>query len=529
MSSPTRVLLLELDGAEKQLLLEWAAAGHLPHFKSLLARGVIGHSTTPPGVYAGAIWPSFFTGLNPARHGIHALSLLKPGTYDVARYTPDQVKGEPFWNVLSRAGRRVAIFDVPLTGIRPDLNGIQIVEWGVHDTVGRFQTWPPALARDVLSRFGRHPVEDCNANRTDPSEFLAFRDALVRGIRKKAELTRHYLRRGGWDLCIQVFSESHCVGHQCWHLHDADHPGHEPEVARLTGDPVQDVYVALDAAIGEILAEVGDDTRVIVLAGHGMGSRRGAQFLLHEVLVRLGAAVPAPPAATKAPRPIDRLDAALSWTWQRTPNAVKLALHPVKARLRGWIDGPSPLPPSKLDPARGKCFLVENHFAVGGIRLNLLGREPRGLLRPGPESDAFSEDLERDLLEIKDVTTGKQAIHRVMRTRDLYRGEYLDHLPDLLVDWSTEVPLGNAIVGRPGNGQVGLTSPKIGLVEGENRYCRTGEHLPDGLFIATGAGLGPGTLEGQVSIMDFAPTVSAWLGVDLPDVDGTPIGPLLCR
>jgi predicted AlkP superfamily phosphohydrolase/phosphomutase len=48
-----------------------------------------------------------------ARHGIHSLAQLKPGTYEVSRYTADQVKREPFWNYLSRAGKRVAILDVP--------------------------------------------------------------------------------------------------------------------------------------------------------------------------------------------------------------------------------------------------------------------------------------------------------------------------------------------------------------------------------------------------------------------------------
>lgn len=523
MKSPAKILLLEIDAGDKTLISNWADAGILPNLKRLLSSGLVGHVTTPPGVYVGAIWPTFFTGVNPARHGIHSLAQLRPGTYEVARYTPAHVKREPFWNCLSRKQKKVAILDVPLSGLSRDLNGIQMVEWGSHDSVGGFATCPSSLAREVESRFGRHPVVDCNANRTTPEEFLALRDALVRGVQKKTELTKHYLDRGGWDFFAQVFTESHCVGHQCWHLHDPTHPGHQPDFARTTGDPIRDVYVAIDAAIGEILSLIGEGTTVLVLAGHGMGSKRGAQFLLHEILVRLGVAVPAAPAPDEPPGLLDRIDTALAWGWQRLPSSLKRTLHPVRDRVRAWMDEPTPLPPRKLDPAKGKCFLVENHFAVGGIRLNLVGREPRGIVQPGAESDALCERLQQELLALEDASTGTKAVARVMRTRELYRGEYLDHLPDLLVEWSLEMPLGTAVVGKPGTGKVRLRSPAIGLVEGENRYCRTGEHLPDGLFVAVGAGIQAGVLDHPVSIMDFAPTVSNLLEVDLPDVDGTPI------
>ncbi len=99
----------------------------------------------------------------------------------------------------------------------------------------------------------------------------------------------------------------------------------------------------------------------------------------------------------------------------------------------------------------------------------------------------------------------------------------------MLVVWSRELPLGTASVGKPGNGTVRLGSDRIGVIEGENRYCRTGEHRPDGMFIASGPGLEPGMLRRTVSILDFAPTITRLRDVDLPDVDGQPIHELLAE
>jgi predicted AlkP superfamily phosphohydrolase/phosphomutase len=235
------------------------------------------------------------------------------------------------------------------------------------------------------------------------------------------------------------------------------------------------------------------------------------------------------PAAPAPPTLFESFDSWLAWGWRQMPREARRLLEPVRDRLREWIDDPPPLPAPKLDAAKSKCFLVENHFAVGGIRLNLVGREPAGKVQPGAEADALCEQLKRDLLDLRDVETGRRAISDVLRTRDLYRGEYLDHLPDLLVVWSSDLPLGTAVVGRPGNGKVRLGSQKIDLIEGENRYCRTGEHRPDGMFIATGPGIESGTANRTVSILDFAPTIAKLLDVELPDADGEPIDEILAH
>jgi predicted AlkP superfamily phosphohydrolase/phosphomutase len=531
MESLTKVLFLEMDAGEKTLIRDWAAAGLLPTFRSLLAKGLVGDTMAPEGFYVGSIWPSLCTGVTPARHGIHGWGQVRPGSYEVHLfYTDKDLKREPFWNDLNRAGRKVAILDIPLAGISKDLNGIQMVEWGGHDYFRGFGTWPPSLARQVKARFGLHPLRiPCNASNRTPEDFAFFTDQLVEGIKKKTELTKYYLNQGGWDFFAQVFTESHCVGHQCWHLHDPNHPGHDPAIVAVTGDPVRDVYVAIDAAIGEILADVGEDTVVVVLAGHGMGYKCGAQFLLPEILVRLGVAQPPSPESSRWAKPdsIDRLDAFLTWGWQRTPVAIKERLQPIRRRLRDAIDLRDRPLPMRLDPRGGKCFLVDNGFMVGGIRVNLRGREPGGVVEPGSGMDAFCDELARDLLDITDLDTGKPIVKRVVRTRDLYQGEYIDRLPDLLVEWSDEKPLGSATCGNPGGSRLRLRSDKLGVIEGVNHYCRTGDHRPHGLFMAFGPGIEQGKLNGTICITDFAPTFTQLLGVDLCDVDGKPIADLL--
>ena len=166
-------------------------------------------------------------------------------------------------------------------------------------------------------------------------------------------------------------------------------------------------------------------------------------------------------------------------------------------------------------------------MSVGGIRVNLKGREPDGIIRPGEEMEAFCEDLSQKLLKIIDYDTGIPMIKSVRRTSELYQGEALEHLPDLLVEWSDEKLLGAAGSGSAEGSTVRLASGKTGIIEGVNSYCRTGDHRPEGLFIAFGAGIKAGRMERTVSIMDFAPTFADLLGVKLPQIDGKPITEIL--
>lgn len=513
----SKVVVIGVDAANPTLLRRWAEEGVLPNVRTLLDRGLTGSTRSVDGFFVGSTWPSFYTGVTPARHGCHYLLQLKPGTYDlypvaghgVARY-------EPFWRRFSRAGRRVAVLDVPLSRVDPSLNGIQTVEWGGHDAVYGFGARPADLAKKIRTRFGAHPLRvPCDDIGTTADDYERFILSLIEGARVKGELTRHFLRQGSWDFFMQVFTESHCVGHQCWHLHAPDHPAHDVSIAAQTGDPLRRVYVGIDHSIGEIVSEAGD-TLIILLVAHGMSHWYGANFLLRDILCRLGVARPLEGTSTIVSSLLDRGRRA----WQILPRGIRSRV----ARLRASVT--APVPGIGVDPRSSLCFPHRNGQPVSGIRLNLLGREPYGILPP-TVAGAFCDELTWDLLNIVDEGTGRPLVRRVLRTRDLYAGEFVDDLPDVLVEWSDEVPIGSEKLARGAGATIRARSPKLGVIEGVNRYGRTGDHRPEGMFIAAGPRVRPGEIDRQVSILDFAPTFTSLLGVDWVGGDGQPVKELL--
>jgi len=531
MKRPVKIVFLAMDAGDKFLIQNWARDGTLPTMHSLLARGLVGETISVEGLCEGSTWPSFYTGVTPARHGFHRLTQINPRTYEFYRCNPGEfIKREPFWNLLSSAGKSVAILDIPLSGISEGLNGIQMVEWASHDGVYGFHTWPKQLRGEVIKRFGRHPVKaSCDSYGRSPHDFCRFRDHLIEGVNKKCELTIQYMNNGEWDFFAQVFTEGHCAGHQCWHLHDPAHPNYDRKIVALTGDPIREVYRAIDSAIGRILAHVDDNTFVFFFATHRMAHNIGANFLLEKILEKLNLLRRrAEPAALKQQGMMKRVFNVAKGKWHKLPTPIQATLKPALLPLynsakRLMVGEKLSHVSSRFDLKHCKCFPHENGNLISGIRINLLGREPDGLIKPGDELNDFCQQLSEDLLNIVDMDSGKPMVRGVVRTADHFQGEYIDHLPDLLVEWNEDILLGSKMLNDDTSCWLKLTSEKIGLIEGEYTYCRTGDHRPEGLFIVTGPGINPGAIGRTISIMDFAPTFLNLFGLTNPDLDGKPI------
>jgi predicted AlkP superfamily phosphohydrolase/phosphomutase len=162
--------------------------------------------------------------------------------------------------------------------------------------------------------------------------------------------------------------------------------------------------------------------------------------------------------------------------------------------------------------SRRKCFAVLHNENAGGVRINVVGREPAGCVKPGADYEAVCASLTRDLLDLVNVDTGKPIIKEVVRIADECHGHRLETLPDLFAVWSRNAPIR------------AVTSPKIGIVT-EPRVigARTGDHSPECVLYAHGPRV---TRRGPIDPMaveDIAPTITSWLDFALPDCDGAPI------
>ena len=502
------IVMLGLDAFDPGTAWRLARAGHLPAIAGLFRGGSRCRVRNPYGLFVGSIWISLATGNRPERHGYHCWDEIDVDTYVRRMNALSWDKATPFWETLSRAGRRLAVIDVPHTRAGKDFNGLHVSEYGCHDRHFGFNTWPPARAADIEAAFASSPVLGINSYATKEfasddyihragrlrtiGEERAFYLDLQRGLAAKRDLLSALIREEQWDLFLGVFGESHAVGHQQWHLHDAGHPRFDPASRAAVGcDPLLEVYRAIDAGVADLIAAAGPDATILVLMSHGMGAHHDGGHLLDEVLTAIDWHDRGPPPLA-GPRDIAR-------------RAIRALPIPVRAaigragRVRGFA--------APYARARQRFFLEPNNGVYGGIRINLAGREPRGCVLP-EEFDQVCRDLEGDLLELVNVDTGKPAVRNVRRC-DAYHGRSAtDTMPDLFVDWDRSAPIET------------VRSAKTGTIHAAYRGWRTGDHRPAGLLLARGDGFSPNKRMPGIDVEDLAPSIAARMGVALDDVDG---------
>lgn len=496
MSSRPRVLFLGADSCDPELVTRWAASGDLPYFAKLLRTGFRARTRGPAGIYGGSLWPSFVTGVSPGRHGMYSFHQYSPETYADERFLPDRIAEEPFWLRLDRAGRRVGVLDVPLTPLTSVTNGFHVSEWAWHDLAGpRTRCSSSAIEREVDRVAGVAPVRDCEGSRTTAHEFRQLRDALMRQAQTRTELATHFFGQAEWDFFACVFSESHCAGHQMWHLHDPSHPKHSPEIARsLGGDPLLDVYRAIDQGIATLASGAGEGTIVVVWCSHGMGPHYDATFMLDTVLQKLE-----DPKRPEFPGSWLRSARTL---WSRAPLPLRRLVGPSLH---------SALLNAASDRKQRKYFSIPDNNEQGAIRVNLVGRDAQGLVQPGAEYDAILAFLREALLELENAETGEPIVTGFQYPQALHPGPYTHELPDMTVEWDRSRPISK------------IRSKRIGLIERAPHTDRTGDHTSDGMLFVLNPAARAGELDRIIDVIDFAPTIANLLGVSHAGFDGRPI------
>ncbi|CRK58977.1 hypothetical protein [Alloactinosynnema sp. L-07] len=525
MTDPAKVLVVALDACNPATVREMVADGDLPVLGALFDSCATAATVNPHGIFEGTVWTSFFTARSAARTGYTCWEEVETDTYERRLTSPLEIRGVPFWETLSAAGKRVAVLDVPHSRAEAPVNGVVLSEYGTHDRHFGFRTSPEPLAKEIEERFGLTPVLTADpyvvrdwapddylyraGDHRTPDEERTLTQGLVTGAAMKTEVSTHLLGQGGWDLFLTVYGEAHSVGHQLWHLHDPSHRLHDSTLAAEL-DPVRAVYRELDRGVGEHLAQAGPDTTVFVLLSHGMGARYEGSHLLHEILRLLDGVQN------------DGIRGAAPMRWAKRafgalPRPARSGLLAAALPLLRRRIARDPLPPvpnwaSAEQRSRQRYYLCPNNFVYGGVRINLVGREPNGLVKPGADYESVCARLTDDLLALVNVENGQPMVRAVTRTSDHHDREADDTLPDLLIDWVRTGPIET------------VWSPKTGIVHRPDTHWRTGDHRPEGVLLAKGPGFEPGARLGNIDVVDLGASLAALCGVRLTgDVDGQPL------
>jgi predicted AlkP superfamily phosphohydrolase/phosphomutase len=512
--SQTQVVLIGLDGVPLDLLRPWIEAGELPTMQRFLRQGVAGHlrSTMPPT--SGPSWSSFMTGKEPGKTGIYDFLYRAGGTYRFPPVNASLRDGRELWEILSDAGRRVGVLNVPLTYPVKAVNGFMISGWMTPYTA-RDYVYPPELGDELRSAVGEYriyPSMTCTPGREE--QFLR---ASIELLEMRTRTALYLLRRERWDLFMAVFFDTDRVLHQLWHTLDPEHPWHgaggkgwQPGAREW----VLEYFRRVDHSLGQLFDAAGEGALQIVMSDHGMGSAHHFvvlnNWLLENGFLQLRRA---PWTAVK--RALFRAGITLR-NVHKVANLLGLAKH---AEYKGlystdWLLKLAFLSFNDVDWSRSSAYSFGRHY--GPVYLNVKGREPHGIVEPGSEYERVRQQIVDAALAFRHPLTGRGMVKEVLRREDIYRGPYLDQAPDLIL-----------IPADPRDIFFGLAD------FGSNRvvdtvYRYSGMHRDQGMLLMRGPQVAAGAPVRGAAIQDMAPTVLHAMGLPIPaDMDGRPLLDLL--
>lgn len=510
--------MIGLDAFDPTLARQFALSGQLPNLARLFEQGAHCPVVNPFGLFVGALWVSFASAQRVERHGFHCWEEIDRATYARRERHPRPDRYDAFWKQISDAGRRVAVIDIPHSRAPVLLDGVEIAEWGCHDRHFGFNACPASRMRALDARFGLHPVLGTDAYaerhfapddftfragpyRTADEEMALFR-TMLEGVRAKGEMLSALLAEESWPLFLGVFGEAHAIGHQQWHLHDPAHPRFDGALqGAMGGDPILQIYQALDAAVGRLIEQSPPGATILVHLSHGMGAHYDGTHLLDQILARLDRiAVGRSPRGGVVDRARHGLRPAVNWLGAMS------ARLPIPAHWRRRVaeaaKGTGP-----ADRSQRLFFQQPNNSVFGGVRLNLVGREARGRVKAA-EAEPLLRFIEEELGALVNGDTGRPAVAGVTRAADHYDRADGDTIPDLFIEWDRADPIET------------LSSPTVGTVHRWHQEWRTGDHFPEGMLLAMGPDFAAGASMPPIAIEDIGPSIAARLGVTLKNADG---------
>jgi predicted AlkP superfamily phosphohydrolase/phosphomutase len=489
-----RVLIVGLDMGDSRLIGQWAGRGELPHLAELRARGTWLELESTAAILHTSAWPTFATGSSPGRHGVYYPYQPRPGYQQAQFIAPDQYGTPTFWALADRAHRQCLVYDVPETF--PDLGfgGRAIFDWGTWAHYGARAAQPPALLAELKSRFGDYPLgleaKRLGLGRPDRSD---LERRLIRSVAYKKDTAVWLLNAANWDLAVIGFCELHPAGHYLWPA-----GAEATEQADGTGfEPLRNVYVAIDRAIGALVEELSDEAFVVVVSGDGVRPNHCGWHLMPEVLRHLGHTRPIS-AGSGSGQPGARGSLVSRLKQMVPPGTRRLIADSLPWWLRDKLG--AHLQSADIDWTRTLAFTLPTDLE-GCVRINLKGREPQGIVEPGSPRLELCQQIRDELLELTNPATGAAAVRQVHLRDQVFPGDLGDHLPDIIVTWNDEAPIN------------GVSSPRVGLVEEASPDPRTGTHSTSGFLLAAGPGVAAGG-RGQGHLLDVAPNVLQLLGLE---------------
>lgn len=495
--SARRVLAIVLAEADPDLLQGWVAEGRLPTFARLMEEGMFSRLRKCLPASTAERWATLVTGRGPGHHGIYDFFQRgEDGRFREARFfgVGLPLTAPAAWEVLAERGVACGLVNVPFVGAGRPRDGFLVLD--VPEPQDAL-CWPADVERDVRSRFGAYDNETGDAPRFalgDPEKDSVLNRQEIR-IARQAAIAEQLMAERDWRFLLTRFEPPAFVQHSFWS---------DMENGSAYRDAIRDTYVALDRAVARLWDAAGPGTAICVVSDCGAGPlRQGVQ--MHAWLEAEGYLARSQSAGNVARGTALHLRAHLDGLARRSlPDPLyavaKRGMRRVHDRGVGYPET------SDLDWSNTRAFGLgrDRHILV-----NLRGRDPHGIVRPGAPYESLRDEIAERLLALVDPATGERPALAVHRGEELSPGPRATTAPDLVVHWNPTY-WSSDVESEPG-------AVFAARVQKGVPWPNSGGHRDEGIWLAAGPGVPEwGPSRPTATLLDVVPSWFALLGEPIP-------------
>ena len=488
-----RTLLLGLDGVCRSVLDPLFDAGVTPTIRSLFEDGVDGtlDSQLPP--WTPSAWPSLYTGVNPGKHGVFDFLTFDGYDWDLVDRT--DVREHALWELLDRHGLTSVVVNVPVTAPPRPFDGALVPGYVSPEEPA---CHPEGLLEELRSELGAYRVYA--PKDASDEEAIEWYDRLAR---MRGEAFRHLAAEHDPEFGFLQFQQTDTVFHE------------RPDDRTA----VRTAFSAVDEEIAATIDACDPDT-VIVASDHGIGPYAGDEFRVNTLLrgrsfvhtttgeggmPSWGSLARGDDGRSLARRAV-RAASAVGLTSQRV--GTLLSVLGLDDFVLDRVSGETVHAATERVDFPSSTAYMRSRTELG-VRINLAGREPQGVVSPG-EFPSVRADLIEALESARDPN-GAPAFDAVVPSEEVYHGPYVDEAVDVVT-----VP-----AGFDTHLSASIRDEQFGDPP------ESWSHKPTGVVAMSGDAVDPDVGLSGAHLFDVAPTVLSTLDVPPSDrMDGEALPPV---
>lgn len=465
------IYLLGLDGASMNTIKETLGRIRLPNFEKLIDEGSFADLKSVYPYVTAPAWTTIFSGVNPGKHGIFEMFEVRED-----KVVPSNMRKTDtplLWDYLSWANKRTLVVGVPFIHPAPKINGLFVT--------GRFAPRFSCYPEEVTSKFdlSGFDYDDLSMEKKTEKIFVEGSETIstkiLENLKKRTETISQMIDSEKWDVAIVVEGLPDDLLHLSY--------GND--------SVVDEMYIAVDRLLGEILQRMTPNDSLLVFSDHGFCKVEKVLFMNEWLLQKKYTEL--------NDTPFSRLLLTMGFDWDSlNENSLTGKIFRFTLKHFPWFA-------ERIKNSVRSSMVVDETQRAKNSRVSAFSiNEPLAWLRISDKIRGELVTQESLISELEDLKK-RGLLKNVFETDKIYSGKFLRFAP------------GSILVEAPDGWAIDTLRWNKRNLTGKPLFTKKGVHRREGVLLVHGVKLDLGAAR----VHDLVPTVLEMIKLPIPDrLDG---------